>query len=218
MKALKYLLYAVAALVVLVIVAIAIIAATFDPNDYKPQIVQLVKDKTGRTLTIEGDIRLKLFPKIGAAVGKVSLSDPAGTAEFAGLNQAQVYLALLPLLSRQVVVDQVRVDGLRANLVKHKDGSTNFDDLTGGGQKAEPSSRRHRRSQPSRSGSTSAACASPTRALPGRTRPTATTSPSIWSSSRPAASPRRPRARSSSLQRSRACGRRRISRPCSAAS
>ncbi len=98
MKALKYLLYAIVALVVLVIVAIAIIAATFDPNDYKPQIVQLVKDKTGRTLTIEGDIGLKLFPKIGAAVGKVSLSNPAGTAEFAGLNEAQVYLALLPLL------------------------------------------------------------------------------------------------------------------------
>ncbi len=137
MKALKYLLYIVVGLVVLLIVAIAIVAATFDPNDYKPQIVQLVKDKTGRTLTIEGDIGLKLFPKIGAEVGKVSLSDPAGTSEFAGLDQAQVYLALLPLLSRQVVVDEVRVDGLRANLVKHKDGSTNFSDLTGAGEKAE---------------------------------------------------------------------------------
>ena len=138
MKALKYLLYALAGLVVLVIVAIAIIAATFDPNAYKPQIVQLVKDKTGRTLTIEGDIGLKLFPKIGAQVGKVSLSERTGSAEFAGLNQAQVYLALLPLLSRQVVVDEVRVDGLRANLVKFKDGSTNFSDLTGGAGKTEP--------------------------------------------------------------------------------
>jgi AsmA protein len=137
MKALKYLLYVIAGLIVLLIVAIAIVAATFDPNDYKPQIVQLVKDRTGRTLTIEGDIGLKLFPKIGAEVGKVSLSDPAGTSEFAGLNQAQVYLALLPLLSRQVVVDEVRVDGLRANLIKHKDGSTNFSDLTGAGGKAE---------------------------------------------------------------------------------
>src|SRR5512134_3861247 len=138
MKALKYALYALGAIVAVFVVIVGIVVATFDPNDYKPQIVQLVKDKTGRTLTIEGDIGLKLFPKIGAEVGKVSLSDPAGTAEFAGLNQAQVYLALLPLLSRQVVVDEVRVDGLRANLVKHKDGSTNFGDLTGGGAKTEP--------------------------------------------------------------------------------
>jgi AsmA protein len=139
MKALKYILYALAGLVVLVIIALAAIAATFDPNDYKPQIVQLVKDKTGRTLTIDGDIGLKLFPKVGAQVGKASLSDPSGTTEFAGLNEAQVYLALLPLLSREVVVDEVRMDGLRANLVKFKDGSTNFDDLAKGGEKPEPS-------------------------------------------------------------------------------
>ena len=107
MRIAKILLAVLAAVVVLVVAGVAIVAATFDPNDYKPQIVQLVKDKTGRTLTIEGDIGLKLFPKIGAEVGKVSLSDPAGTSEFAGLNQAQVYLALLPLLSRQVVVDEI---------------------------------------------------------------------------------------------------------------
>jgi AsmA protein len=150
MKALKYLLYVIVGLIVLLIVAIAIIAATFDPNDYKPQIVQLVKDKTGRTLSIEGNIGLKLFPKIGAEVGKVSLSDPGGASEFAGLNQAQVYLALLPLLSRQVVVDQVRVDGLRANLVKHKDGSTNFSDLTGAKEKAEPAPQPAQPSRPVR--------------------------------------------------------------------
>ena len=74
MKYLKYAVYAVVALVVLLVAAVAIIASTFDPNSYKPQIVQLVKDKTGRTLTIDGDIKLKFFPKIGAKICKVSLS------------------------------------------------------------------------------------------------------------------------------------------------
>src|SRR5437868_5730524 len=69
MKILKYALYALGALVVLLIAAVLIITATFDPNQYKPQIVKAVKDKTGRTLAIDGDIRLKLFPKIGAQVG-----------------------------------------------------------------------------------------------------------------------------------------------------
>jgi len=132
MKYLKYALYAVVALVVLLVVAVAIIASTFDPNSYKPQIVQLVKDKTGRTLTIDGDIKLKFFPKIGAQVGKVSLSEHGTEKEFAGLTDVQVFVALMPLLSKQVVVDEVRVDGLHANLVKFKDGTTNFSDLTGG--------------------------------------------------------------------------------------
>src|SRR6266446_6887186 len=43
----------------------------------------------------------------------------------------RVSLALLPLLSKQVVVDQVQLIGLRVNLVKHRDGRTNFADLFG---------------------------------------------------------------------------------------
>jgi AsmA protein len=133
MKALKYVLYAVGALIVLLVAVVAIVAAVFDPNAYKPQIVQLVKEKTGRTLTIEGRIGLKFFPKIGAGIGKTTLSEHNSPKEFAGVDNAQVYVALWPLLSKQVVVDEVRVDGLRANLVKLKDGTTNFSDLSGRG-------------------------------------------------------------------------------------
>lgn len=140
MKALKYALYAIGALIVLLLVAIGIVFAVFDPNDYKPQIVQLVKERTGRTLTISGDIKLKVFPKIGAAVGKTTLSERNEDKVFAGVDSAQVYVALIPLFSRQMVVDELRLDGLRADLVKYKDGSTNFSDLTGGeaGEKKRP--------------------------------------------------------------------------------
>ena len=128
MRYLKYAAYVAGAIVLLLVLAAAILFATFDPNDYRPQIVRLVKERTGRDLTV-GDIGLKIFPKVGAQLKQVSLAERSGGGEFAGVNQAQVYVALLPLLSRQVVVDEVRVDGLRANLVKHADGTTNFDDL-----------------------------------------------------------------------------------------
>ncbi|MGH8694802.1 MAG: AsmA family protein, partial [Burkholderiales bacterium] len=58
--------------------------------------------------------------------------------EFAGLEQMRVSLALLPLLSKQVVVDQVQLNGLRINLVKHRDGRTNFADLLGAEETAAP--------------------------------------------------------------------------------
>ncbi len=130
MKPIKYLLYGLAAIIVLLVVAVGILVATFDPNDYKPRIVAVVKEKTGRDLTL-GNMALKIFPKIGAQLQKVSLAERDGKGEFAGVDSVEVYVALLPLLGRKVVVDDVRVDGLRAHLVKHKDGSTNFDDLTG---------------------------------------------------------------------------------------
>jgi AsmA protein len=128
MRIVKYAAIALAAVVLLLVLGVAILAATIDLNDYRPQIIQLVKERTGRDLTI-GDIGLKLFPKIGAQLKQVSLAARGGGGEFAGVDQAQVYVALLPLLTRQVVVDEIRVDGLRANLVKHADGTTNFDDL-----------------------------------------------------------------------------------------
>ena len=135
MKLLKWVLIAVGAVVLLFAGALAFIAATFDPNQYKAQVADLVKEKTQRTLTIEGDIRLMLFPRLGVHLGKTRLSEFNSDKDFAGLDDMRVSLALIPLLSREVVVDQIRLDGLRANLVRHKDGKTNFDDLLGGKEK-----------------------------------------------------------------------------------
>jgi AsmA protein len=128
-KALKYALIAVAAIVVLFALLLVGIALTVNPNKYKPQIIELVKEKKQRTLTLEGDIKLALFPKLGIDLGKGSISEHNGTAEFAAINNVRLSVAWLPLLHKELVVDHVAVDGVRANLVRYKDGSTNFDDL-----------------------------------------------------------------------------------------
>ncbi|MFL6579666.1 MAG: AsmA family protein [Burkholderiales bacterium] len=133
MKVLKWVLITAGAVVLLMAGALAFIAATFDPNQYKAQAAAVVKEKTQRTLTIEGDVRLMLFPKLGVHLGKTSLSEVRSENDFAQLEDMRVSLAVIPLLSRQVVVDEVRLAGLRANLVKRKDGKTNFDDLLGRG-------------------------------------------------------------------------------------
>ena len=148
MKLLKWLLIAVGALVLLFAAVLAFIAATFDPNQYKAQVIDLVREKTQRTLTIEGDIRLMLFPKLGVHLGKTRLSEFKSEKDFAGLDDMRVSLALIPLLSRQVVVDQIQLGGLRASLVKHKDGKTNFDDLLGGNKGGEKNEAPARPAQP----------------------------------------------------------------------
>lgn len=128
-KILKYFLITALAVGVILIALAAYIAASFNPNDYKPQIVQLVKEKLGRTLRINGDIKLTFYPALGAAVGGLSLSERASEKEFATVGTARVALQLMPLLSRELVVSRIEVRGLHANLVKHKNGSTSVDDL-----------------------------------------------------------------------------------------
>lgn len=128
-KILKYSLFGLGGIVLVLVIIVAIFAATFNPNDYKPMIVQLVKDKKQRTLNIEGDIKLAFWPKLGADLGKISLSEHNSDKEFAAVDGLKVSVALIPLLKKELVVDAVYVDGARANIVRYQDGSTNFDDL-----------------------------------------------------------------------------------------
>ena len=128
-KILKFSLIGIGGLVTLLLIAVAVIAATFNPNDYKPLIVKLVKEKKQRTLNIEGDIKLAFWPKLGADLGKVSLSEHNGDKEFAGMQSAKVFVAVLPLLKKEMVIDTIKIDGVHANLVRFKDGTTNIDDL-----------------------------------------------------------------------------------------
>ena len=128
-KFLKYGLFGLGGIIALLLLLAAVIAATFNPNDYKPLIVKLVQDKKERTLNIEGDIKLAFWPKIGANLGKVSISEHKSDKEFASIQSAQVALAVLPLLKKQLVVDTIYIDGANANIIKYKDGTTNFDDL-----------------------------------------------------------------------------------------
>ena len=133
MKLVKYIVFALGGVVVLVVAAIVLVLATFDPNKYKSEIAKVVKDRTARTLAIGGPIGLSFFPSIGVAVGKVSLSEPNSERIFARVDQAKVSLALLPLLSKQVVVDRVILSGLDVDLVEGKSGKSNFADLAGAG-------------------------------------------------------------------------------------
>jgi AsmA protein len=136
MKFLKWTLITIGAAVLLFAGVLAFIAATFDPNQYKTQVADLVYEKTQRKLTIEGDIRLMLFPKIGVHLGKTRFSEFKSDKDFVSLEDMRVSLELIPLLSKQVVVDKIQLDGLLGNFVKHKDGKTNFDDLLAGGEQA----------------------------------------------------------------------------------
>jgi AsmA protein len=131
MKILKYSLYALLALVLLAVAAAAILALTFDPNQYKDEVEKLVKERTGRTLKFHGDVKLAFWPSLGVSVGKVTLSRRASEHDFAAFESARVSVGLLPLLRGQVAVDQVRIVGLRASVIRAKGGKFDFEDLLG---------------------------------------------------------------------------------------
>ncbi|MFT5390572.1 MAG: hypothetical protein ACI8PT_000757, partial [Gammaproteobacteria bacterium] len=108
-----------------------------DPNDYKDTLADAVKEHTGRTLTIEGDLKLTIFPWLGVDAGPVQLGQPANIANipypagtaFLRSERTQIRVKLLPLLLGNIEMDTVVLDGLVANLGRSPEGKSNWDDF-----------------------------------------------------------------------------------------
>jgi AsmA protein len=115
--------------ILLIPAAVGVLLFMVDANQFKAEIVQFVKVQTQRDLVLQGDIKVKFFPKLGLETGKMSLSQRNSAREFASINNARLYVAWWPLLKKQLVFDRVEIDGLSANLIRLADGATNYDDL-----------------------------------------------------------------------------------------
>lgn len=131
-RLLKILLIIIASVVLLIAAAVIVIPLFVNPNDFKPEIQSAVKESTGRELQIEGDLQLSVFPWIGLSTGKLILSNAEGFSSkvFAEIEESNVKVKLLPLLSKQLEVSRVVLKGLVLNLAKNKQGVSNWDDLT----------------------------------------------------------------------------------------
>jgi len=128
-KAIKYVLYAAGGVLGLLVAAAIVLTLVFDPNQFKPEIEKLAREATQRTLKLEGKLGLSFFPSLGVSLGKASLSEHRSDKRFASVESGRISVALLPLFRGEAVVDEVRIAGLRATVVRGRDGRMNIDDL-----------------------------------------------------------------------------------------
>lgn len=125
----KKLLMFVVVLVLLLGAAVVIAPQFISPEMIKAQLVERVKAATGRDLTIEGKLELKVFPFIGVEAEKVSLSNPAGFDDkaFVSVGALQVNVALMPLLSKDIQVNSFVLKEPVIRLAVNKAGKKNWD-------------------------------------------------------------------------------------------
>jgi len=129
MRPLKIAGVTLALIVAVVGTGIVIVASRFDAPRIKAELAQVVQKQQQRTLKIDGDLELGFWPDIGIELGKLSLSERNSAQIFASADSARVSVALLPLLSKRIVVNSVALNGARIALIRHKDGTLNIDDL-----------------------------------------------------------------------------------------
>ncbi|MDP2324327.1 MAG: AsmA family protein [Gammaproteobacteria bacterium] len=126
---LKWILFGFAALLLLAVALVVAVVTLVDPARYRVIATDAVQQATGRTLTLGGDVGLKLLPCCAVEFDQATLGNPPGFGgePFLHIESAELAIRLWPLLSRrEVAIGTVRLDGLKANLTGRKDGSNNW--------------------------------------------------------------------------------------------
>ena len=97
-KLVKILAWLVGLFVLLVIAAVVVLPMVIDPNDYKAEIVDKVEQVTGRSASIDGDLKLSVFPWLGIQTGRLGLGNAEGFGDqpFAKVEQVSVRVKLVP--------------------------------------------------------------------------------------------------------------------------
>ena len=117
-------------LIVIVLPVAAVLAAflTFNPNDYKPQIIAAVAQATGRTVTLAGPLAVKLSWVPTLTAQDVRLGNiPGGSApDMAQINQIETRIALLPMLQHRLEIQDLVLRHPSVLLERTADGRPNW--------------------------------------------------------------------------------------------
>ncbi|PKQ74452.1 AsmA family protein [Aeromonas sobria] len=127
----KKIIYIVLGVVVAAVVAIAALVSLIDPNQFKPQLAEQVRNSTGRELVMTGAIDWRFWPSLGLSLEQVALRNPAGFAEpdLVRFEQGEASVALLPLLSHRLEIGKVTLSGAHLFIQTKADGSSNLSGL-----------------------------------------------------------------------------------------
>lgn len=108
-------------LVVLLVGGVFALPFLVDLNKYQDQYKPLIEEALNRKVQLQ-DIRLTVWPRIGARVaGFALLDDPAfSSGSFASLSSLDVGVKLMPLLSGKVEVEEITLHNPVITVIKNK--------------------------------------------------------------------------------------------------
>ena len=115
--------------IIAVLVGGLIAAVHFIPSSvYKEKIETAAESALGRDVVINGDVKIKLFPKIAASAGATTIANPEGFQEddFASMTELKAAVKILPLLSQKVEIDEFILVDPKLSLVKLPNGQNNW--------------------------------------------------------------------------------------------
>lgn len=129
---LRTLLAVIGVLGVVVVGAVIYVTSFFDPNDLKPRLIDVVREQTGLELSLEGPLTWSFYPRLGVSVADADAWLPEQTDDeeaFVAFDKAEVSLAFAPLLTGEIAIEGLTLEGMRLNLERDVDGQGNWEVL-----------------------------------------------------------------------------------------
>lgn len=120
--------YGLLGLIVLLVAAALIIPSVINWNGYKSEIAAEVRNATGRTLEIGGDLEFTVLPAPRLRISDARLSNAVGAtaAHMVSLKELRVSVALLPLLRGDIEIGRVDLIEPVIELEKLPNGQMNW--------------------------------------------------------------------------------------------
>ena len=125
MKAIKLILALLLVLLLLMGVALVAITTLINPNDYKNEIRDAALKQAGIELQIEGDIAWSFYPWLALQLNQVGVGYPDKPA-LGQLARAEVSISIPAIISGELQMNRLLVDGLKLDLLQNADGSNNW--------------------------------------------------------------------------------------------
>ncbi|XKH60028.1 AsmA family protein [Halomonas sediminis] len=127
---------------ILVVLVIALVQL-MSWNVFKPLIVERIEAATGRSVAIEGDVKVDFLPRPAISLHDVRIGNPAWAASPQMLKAQRVSVSpsLGDLLDGEFVLDAVAIDGPTLTLEQRRDAPGNwvFPDMQDGEETQQPS-------------------------------------------------------------------------------
>ncbi|WP_370559876.1 outer membrane assembly protein AsmA [Edwardsiella tarda] len=98
-------------LLVVVTAGLSALLLLINPNDFRAYMVKQVQQRTGYTLTLDGDLRWRVWPQLSILTDHMSLRADGALQPLISADNMRLDVRLWPLLSHQLDVRQVMLKG-----------------------------------------------------------------------------------------------------------
>ena len=99
-----------------------------DTGEFRARFTHTLETVLTRSVTLDGDLDIEVWPRLALTVEDLTIGEAPGFGDgpAAHFDEISISVRIIPLLSRDIEVDSLELDGVEGMVVRNKDGAFNW--------------------------------------------------------------------------------------------